>query len=119
MTTIRQRLAAWLDPTPVRIKRDLFDLTVKSARRCAHDLQHCAGDVWFASKRPEQATEQSEMWHARSEEWLSIFYPIGGQKDYYATLCIRVDNAEALVEKLRAHCLKHGIPQWLDHECPF
>jgi hypothetical protein len=119
MTTIRQRIATWLDPSPVRIQHDLFDLTVKCARRCAHDLQHAAGDVWYASRRPEMGVEQSEMWHVRAEEWLAIFYPTDGIKNYHAGLHGRVDKAEALVEKLRAHCLAHGIPQWLDDEVPF
>ena len=117
--TLRQRIAGWLDPTPVRIERDLFDLTVKCARRCAHDLEHAAGDVWYASRRPERGDEQSAMWHKRAEEWLAIFYPIGGMKDYHAKLHIRVDNAEELVDKLRAHCVANGISQWLDHEVPF
>lgn len=119
MPTIRQRLASWLDPTPTRLERDLFDLTVKCARRCAHDLEHCAGDVWYASQRPDRATEQSEMWHERAQSWQAIFYPTSGVKDYHAKLHGRVDKAEALTEKLRAHCLAHGIPQWLDDECPF
>lgn len=117
--TLAQRIALWLDPNPARVSLELLELSVKAARRCAHDLEHCAGDIWYASQRPEIATEQSKMWHERAKHWQVIFYPENGIKDYHAKLAIRVDNAEETIEKLRAHCLKHGIPQWLDHECPF
>lgn len=116
---LRQRIAAWLDPSPTRIQLELFELTVKAARRCAHDLEHAAGDVWYASKRPEMGVEQSAMWHERAKHWQCLFYPENGMKDYHAKLSIRVDNAEEKLEKLRAHCLAHGISQWLDDECPF
>lgn len=117
--TLAQRIAAWLDPSPVRIQREMFELIVKAGRRCAHDLAHCSSDVLYAANRPEHSVEQSRMWHAQARHWETIFYTENGAKDYHAKLAMRVDKAERTIERLREHCRKHGIIEWLDDDIPF
>jgi len=117
--SIRRRLASWLDPTPERVSSDMMELLIKAARRCAHDLEHCAGDVWYASRRPEIGVEQSQMWHERAHHWQGIFYPDNGLKNYHARIANKLDDAERTIEKLREHCKAHGISPWLDTDIPF
>jgi hypothetical protein len=117
--TLAQRIATWLDPTPARLQRGLFELTIKAARRCAHDLEHCAADVWYASRRPEVGVEQSRKWHEHAQHWQAIFYPDNGMKNYHASIVNKLEAAEATIDKLREHCKKHGITPWLDDDIPF
>jgi hypothetical protein len=94
MNTLRKRLATMLDPTPERIERELFELTVKAGRRCAHDFEHCSEDIGRVS--PYMTSSE---WNARAREWLRIFYPGGGPKDYRARLHYEIDRLTALLER--------------------
>lgn len=106
----RQRLATWLDPTPERLSRDLYDLVLKSARRCAHDLDHCASDIGVSS--PYMTAAQ---WHDHARVWLRVFYPDGGPKDYMARICREYETA---LNKLTALCRKNGVDP-NDGDLPF
>lgn len=81
---------------------EVHALLIKTARRCAYDLAHAAGDV-----RDE---EWSKFYHARSQHWLKIFEP-DGMKNYRHQLHHDIESLEsqnrALVKLLDENNIKH------------
>lgn len=107
---LRARLAALLDPTPERIAARQYDLLLKSARRCMHDLAHCADDA--GAPRPFMTAGE---WHQRVNEWHRVFYPDGGPKDYAA----RISNEyEAKIFALHRIMRANGLDPH-DGDIPF
>lgn len=100
--TIRQRIACWLDPTPERIERELFELTVKAGRRCAHDLAHAIDSDPDADNR--------KFMRQRLDVWRIIFYPDNGPKNYRARIHQTIHDQESTIETLRKLLKSHNIP---------
>jgi hypothetical protein len=89
------------DYTPEEAMRELLELTIKAARRCAYDLSHASGDV--------RDPELRQLFARRARHWLSIFNPANGPKDYRHRLHHTIDDLENQVDRLAALCKKHGI----------
>lgn len=100
---------------PQHVQREVLRLTIKAARRCAHDLEHAASDVLLSRDRREASNE----WHARARMWQSIFYPDGGPKDYRDDLHREIANLEGRVERLRDLCIQHGVDPDDGEDLPF
>lgn len=73
-------------------QRELTELLLKSARRCAHDLGHAA----------EAATDPDlrALFQERAQWWRDLFYPENGIKDYHTSLMRKVEQLEAGVKRL-------------------
>ena len=118
---IRQRLALWLDPTPERINRVHNEILLKSARRCAHDLDHCASDIyWCAMRKDEQnASDQADFYHHRANEWRKLFYPDDGVKSYRIQIEADLERLRNTMSKYKTLLLKHGLVDPWDDDIPF
>lgn len=87
---------------------------LKSARRCAHDLDHATSFL-------EHGSWQSHMLNGRAKFWLAVFSPTG-VKDYKLSLHEEIDSLDLKVVRLKALLVKHGIdiPNYItDDEAPF
>jgi len=86
---------------PQEAMREQLELTCKAARRCAHDLAHAADMV------------REEAWAAefrtRASNWLTVFYPANGPKDYRAQLHRDIARLELRIGDLETLCRAHGI----------
>lgn len=78
-----------------------YDLLLKSARRCAHDLDHVVGDL------PLHSMMQNEM-AMRARHWLDVFSP-DGVKNYRLKLHEELDSLERENDSLRAELEEAGI----------
>lgn len=86
-------------------------ILLKSARRCAYDLQHAVDNI-----PPD--SYYSRLFRARSQFWLEIFSP-AGIKDYRLEMIETISRLERENEKLRALMRKHLLdPKTLDDQ-PF
>lgn len=98
MTRFRQWLARKIDPHPRRIGTEQYDLILKAARRCAHDLAHCADDVHSAGMGSAPFMTPGE-WHERAQHWRAVFYPDGGPKDYEARIRLEYEREIARLKR--------------------
>lgn len=86
---------------------------MKSARRCAYDLQHAVHEM-----DPDSFFYKE--FELRSQKWIELFQTGNSAKDYYVGIYTLLQNAEDRVEKLKAELKKHGIPDpTIDDDCPF
>lgn len=102
MPTLRQRIAAWLDPEreDVVILREQLQLAIKAGRRCAHDLDHAADLMGL----PTMAAEYSKQYRERAGMWAAIFYADGGIKDYRHRLHHDIWKLEREIDRLKEAC---------------
>lgn len=87
--------------------KELLELVVKSARRCAYDLHHAAGMIDRSGWYSEYRTVFAE----KSNRYLTIFNPADDGKSYRAKLHNEIDRLEMAIEKVREYCRKHGIDE--------
>lgn len=113
---LRQLIAYWLDPTPERVDRELYELLLKAARRCNHDLAHAADDIMMSVRDRKEA---AEMWNERANMWHGIFYPDNGPKDYRSSMHREIWQLESTVKRLYAVLDEHGIADPKDDRIPF
>lgn len=90
---------------PAQMQAALLELVIRSARRCAHDLDHAAS-LLFMSQPPR---ELAEALHSRAQHWRQVFYPLNGPKDYRDRLNAEIDGLTARIKQLEALCDQHGI----------
>lgn len=109
MRRLRQKLALWLEPTPDRYLVEQLELVTKAARRCAHDLNHAAADVYFAAGTREIS---AKFWQDRADMWRRVFYPGNDGKNYRHRL-------HAELERLEQLCRDHGIDPTDPDSIPF
>jgi|SRR6185503_4486139 len=86
---------------PDRELAELLELTTQAGRRCAYDLDH-ACSPWLSD---ELRTALS--WRARN--WLLVFMPVTGPKDYRHRLHHEIIALEHRVENLRNFCKQNGF----------
>lgn len=106
------------EPEQVGEMRELLELTTKAARRCTHDLGHCADDIWMYRNRGEEATAAAEDWHKRAEMWGVIFYPDRGPKNYRSEMHLEISRLECEVTRLR-DLLRANLLADNDGDIPF
>jgi len=92
-----------------------YTLVLKAARRCAYDLNHAAGRMFWDKTEPED--KEYKFYADRADGWLEIFSPTGG-KDYRHKLHLEIFELEHKVEKLKNLCEENGIEYDAD-EIPF
>jgi len=102
-------------------------LLIKAGRRCAYDLKHAAGSIFYACPRDKWANEKSrakddyEIYQRRSSMWLDIFNPADDGKHYRDRLHHSIDDAERkleiAIELLKANNI--AIPESIDSGIPF
>jgi len=87
------------------LQKELFELLVKAARRCAYDLGHAIDNI----DNRDIASEFRE----RQRYWLTIFDPANGPKEYRHRLHIdlmRVSRElEDAIKLLDANGIKHDL----------
>lgn len=88
--------------------RQLNELMVKSARRCAYDLRHAASYLSMSSPDGKLPPE-CEIFHERSRYWLSVFNPADGGKNYRTQLGNEIDKLQDEVERLEKLCRDNNI----------
>lgn len=84
--------------TPEQANKELLELTIKAARRCAYDLRHAADEM--------PKGEFRDILSGRAVGWLTIFDPTNGPKDYRHRLhrdivMLEMEN-ERLIELLKS-----------------
>lgn len=89
------------DYSPDEANRELMELVIKAARRCAYDLAHAAD--W------QLDAEQRKMFQARAKNWLTIFNPANGPKDYRHRMHVDISMLEIKIRRLQELCRKHDI----------
>ena len=89
-----------------------YTLLLKSARRCMHDLHHCANSLGMHNE-PE-----SKIFIQRAEMWHGIFSP-SGVKNYRHELHHRIDDLRLEVARLEELCDKNGIDHVPANRIPF
>ena len=92
-----------------------YTLVLKAARRCAYDLRHAGGDMFW--NREDEEDEKYEFYSDRADNWLQIFAPTGA-KDYRHKLHMEIWELESKVDKLKKLCEENGIQHDID-EIPF
>jgi hypothetical protein len=70
-------------------------ILLKSARRCAYDLRHAAGELFMEGKDGPY-----QMYQDRAEAWLKIFAP-DGIKEYRLELHREIDRLEWEIKALK------------------
>lgn len=98
---------AWRN-TPAHQFAEIHELCMLAARRCAHDLNHAAGEIFFASGSKE---ESSRYFHEKSRMWQDIFYPIENQKNYRHELHKQLSNREYQIENLCRILKENNVPE--------
>lgn len=102
----------------------MLDLSIKAGRRVTHDLGHCYQELAMLESMHERATgkkhrRQSGTYRSRYDMWMSIFYPLGGMKDYRSQMFKQVSELEQEVRRLRQLCEENGIDTASKDELPF
>lgn len=102
---------------------ELNRLLFKAGRRCAYDLKHAAGHLWFLGEKlrrlgveDDWRIEIYERYEQRSEMWLGVFNPGDDQKNYRDRLHDTIDSLETRVERYKELLEKHEIPDPFDDE---
>lgn len=93
--------------TPYRDFAQIHELCMLAARRCAHDLDHASGEIFYTSGDKE---ESSKFFHDRASMWREVFYPIENQKRYRHELHNKISQLENCQEKLCEILAKHNVP---------
>lgn len=98
--------------------RQLNELVIKSARRCAYDLRHAAS--YIAMTEPVSGLPpECEIFHERARYWLSVFNPADGGKNYHSTLGNEISKLELEVERLEKLCRDNNIDPTHPDRFPF
>lgn len=85
---------------------ETLELTIRSARRCAYDLRHCADYV----ARPRGIdVEMVKMFSERANHYVALFQSGNSMKDYRHRLHHVIDEHERTIETLRALLAEHKI----------
>ena len=91
---------------PVIVQQELYELVLKSARRCAYDLKHASDDiprdVLFCGE------SRGEMWNNQGNSWIKIFQP-DGMKDYRHRLHREIDIMDIKITGYQRILKEHGI----------
>lgn len=101
------------DYSPEEVQRELFDLILKVARRCAYDLAHAADEIGMNST--------SELFRERARMWIEIFEGDGGKK-YRHELHDEIFNRDIVIDQYRKLVEKHGLleeAEKFDERLPF
>lgn len=102
MRFLKRMLLRWrLRHYPVDSLREAYYFTLKSARRCAHDLEHATNSLGFDSWQYEEFAH-------RAEHWLELFSP-SGMKNYRQEVFDQMDGLEHEVKSLRLELTEAGI----------
>ncbi|URC15278.1 hypothetical protein GD1_154 [Paraglaciecola Antarctic GD virus 1] len=101
--------------TPYYDLVETYTLTLKAARRCAYDLNHCAGELGMEASR--NGTKLLFDYHQFSHHWQEIFTPEGG-KNYRHLLHNKIDMMDLEISRLKRLCEQHNIDH-SDDEIPF
>lgn len=99
------------DYTPEQAQRELLELIVKVARRCAYDLRHAADDM--------SDKKTAELFHSRAATFLTIFDPADGGKNYRHRLHNEIDDLATKVSGLRQLCKDNNIECGKYDDFPF
>ena len=102
------------DYTPEQAQRELLELTIKAARRCAYDLDHAAGLIGY-----EVGPDVCKSMEGRAKLWQGIFNPANGPKDYRSQLHHTITDLQIKVDRLLALCRENKIATPYDDEFPF
>lgn len=89
------------DYTPEDAQRELLELTIKAARRCAYDLAHAVDHM-------EVGEFRDTLTH-RAHHWKTVFNPANGPKDYRHDLHVKVGSLERRVAGLLVLCKANGV----------
>jgi hypothetical protein len=80
---------------------ETLELTIRSARRCAYDLNHAAGDVRDASMR--------KIYQERADFFVKLFQSGNAMKDYRHRLYDQISDLEFKLKQLRDLLAEHKI----------
>jgi hypothetical protein len=89
---------------------EALELTVRSARRCAYDLKHCAdsyGLIMFNAGYPND--EMVKLFRERADYFVKFFQHGNSMKDYRHNLHRTIEELESRVETLRGLLAEHKI----------
>lgn len=98
--------------------RQLNELMVKSARRCAYDLRHAASYLSMTGENGKIPPE-CEIFHERSRHWLSVFNPADGGKNYRSKLINDIEELHDEVDRLEKLCRDNNIDPTNPKRFPF
>jgi hypothetical protein len=73
--------------------RDLLEVAVKSGRRCAHDMVHCASYL--------NTSEGAKTFHLRAHTWSKMFYPGDSTKSYWTAYHNRIMKNDNEISRLK------------------
>lgn len=90
---------------------EIHDLIVLAARRCAYDLNHAADEIGKSAYGID--------YHQRSQNWLDIFNPADGGKNYRHRLHREIACLEHENEKLKTLLNDNGIEYEDKNSMPF
>lgn len=108
-----KRITLFLLSRLVKNDSDLVDhhtLLLLSARRCAYDLKHAAGEI-------DPLSPFAEEFESRANNWLSIFAP-DGIKNYRSELHRTIGELDLRNEQLERVLKENNIPLPYD-DIPF
>lgn len=88
--------------------QELYELTVKVARRCFYDLLHCM---------PYLPQEVKEIYQPRAQRYETIFEAASGAKDYRHRLHSKISSQEFEIDRLKKFITDSGLT--LPEEQPF
>lgn len=114
-------------PVSIADYAEINRLLIKAGRRCAYDLKHAAGSIFYSCPREawetqgNRAKEDYEIYERRAHMWLDIFNPADDGKQYRDRLHHTIDDAERKLE-IAIELLKTNgieIPETIDSGIPF
>lgn len=84
----------------LQINKELLEISTKAGRRCAYDLAH-SGDMIPG--------EVGQSIRERAENWLTVFNPANGVKDYRNILHKEIFNLEMEMNKYKERLKENNI----------
>lgn len=97
--------------------KQLNELIIKSARRCAYDLSHAASTI--STLGPGDIPEEYHVFRERADYWKSVFNPADGGKNYRSSLGNEIMELEAEVTRLQRLCKENNINYENPNRIPF
>lgn len=85
---------------------ETLELTVRSARRCAYDLKHCADSLTVRGGRDK---EMAAIFSERAEFFVKLFQSGNSMKDYRHRLHNQIAELEAKVQTQRKLLAEHDL----------
>jgi hypothetical protein len=88
---------------------ETLELTIRSARRCAYDLRHCADSLSLNRPRSASDSEMAKLFSDRADFFVKLFQSGNAMKDYRHSLYEQISGLEFNLAQLRGILAKHKI----------